>query len=195
MSTVRAFLAINFPLPAVRRIAEEIEALRPKAAEAGCRVAWVPAANIHLTLKFFGAIEELAVEAIRGRLARELPSRKPFDLEAKGLGAFPSPAHPRVLWAGVTPTPELAALQQDVEAWMADLGFSREERAFHPHLTIGRVKDPGRTPAAEWLPTLLDARASLIFGAGAASEVVIYESRTLQQGAEYRALARVAIGK
>lgn len=195
MSRIRAFLAINFPVAVVRRIADEVSSIKQRVADTGCRVAWVPAANIHLTLKFLGMIEAPSAEAIVGRLGRELAGRTPFDLEARALGAFPSPEHPRVLWVGVQAPAALAALQQDVEGWMADLGYAREEKAFHPHLTIGRVKEPGTVPAAEWLPALLQERAATTFGVGRATEVVLYESRTLGSASEYHALGRAALGR
>ena len=192
MSRIRSFVAVNFPVPVVRRIADEVGAMKQRVVDAGCQVAWVPTANLHLTLKFLGMIEAASVEAIIGRLGRELAGRAPFEIEARGLGAFPNLEQPRVLWAGVTPSPKLAALQKDVDEWMADLGFPREERAFHPHLTIGRVKDPGPAPA-QWLPALIAEREALVFGVGRATEVVVYESRTLGAATEYRALGRAAL--
>lgn len=197
---VRAFLAINLPLPVVRRLADEAIALKPRVAEAGLRVAWVPAANLHLTLKFLGPVRAEAVEAIGVRLGRGLRGRAPFDVEVAGLGVFPSPGSganvPRVLWAGVRPSPALAALQADAEGWMEELGFAREERAFHPHLTLGRVKEA--TLAGDGgasLAALLDEKRAVSYGSGRITEVVLYESRTLARGAEYRALARIALGK
>jgi 2'-5' RNA ligase len=192
---VRCFIAVNFPVATIRRIGDEIAALKGPVAAAGLKVRWVPTANIHLTLKFLGPVRLPAVEAIRSRLGRELPPLRGFELEARGMGAFPSPASPRVLWVGVTdpsgPSGALIALQQSIEAWMADLGFAREERRFHPHLTVGRVSH-GHGGGS--LAAILDERAAKSFGGGRVAEVVIYESRTMAQGAEYHALGRVPLG-
>ncbi|MSP59654.1 MAG: RNA 2',3'-cyclic phosphodiesterase [Myxococcales bacterium] len=194
MSTqVRAFLAVNFPLAVTRRVVDEVAAMAPAVAASGWKVAWVPAANLHVTLKFFGMIERASVEAITGRLNRELAQRGPLEMEARGIGAFPNPAHPRVLWAGVHAT-GIAALQQDVEKWMEDLGFPREPRPFHPHVTLGKVKEPGTTQAVEWLPAILAPREQASLGSGRASEVVIYESLTRRAGSEYIVLSRVPFG-
>jgi len=183
---IRAFLAINLPVATVRRIVDEVESIKPAVASSGLKVAWVPPANVHLTLKFLGAIKPESAEAIRDLLRRELAGRAPFELAARGLGAFPSAAHPRVLWAGVVESAALAALQQDVERCTGSLGFPREARPFHAHLTVGRVSS-----GAGSIFALLDERRERDFGGGRVSEVVLYESRTLRTGAEYHALARI----
>lgn len=190
MDRIRCFLALNFPLAVTRRIAEEIELLRGPVAQAGWHVAWAPPANLHLTLKFFGSIAAPSVEGIHVRLRRELGARAPFELEARGLGAFPDPAGAKVLWAGAHGGAALADFRDQIERWMEDTGFPREQRAFHPHVTLGRVKQPGEQPIAP----LLAAREAVSFGQARATEVVIYESRTDPKGAEYRALGRIPIG-
>jgi 2'-5' RNA ligase len=191
VNRIRVFLGINFPITTVRRLADEIAALGGPVAEAGWKVAWVPAANLHLTMKFLGSIAEASVEALRGRLGRELSASAPFEMELRGLGAFPSPAHPRILWAGVRAGAELAALHKDIEGWCEALGHPREERPFHAHVTIGRVKEGAPTGP---LAPLIEARAEKVFGGGRAAEIVIYQSRLQRAGAEYVALARVPIG-
>lgn len=196
---VRAFLAVNLPLPVVRRLTDEATAIKPRVSEAGLRVSWVPAANLHLTLKFLGPVRTEAVEAIAARLGRGLRGRAPFDVEVAGLGAFPEPGSgadaPRILWAGVRASTALAALQADVEGWMEELGFAREERPFHPHLTLGRVKEGAAETGGGSLAALLDEKRAVSYGGGRIAEVVLYETRTLARGAEYRALARIALGK
>jgi 2'-5' RNA ligase len=190
MSSIRAFLAVNLPVPVVRRLVDEVHALQPAVKAAGLEVAWVPAANVHLTLKFFGNIDPVVVAAIQSRLASGLRAHPPFELEARGLGAFPEARRPRVLWAGLRESAPLMALQKDIEDWMEEIGFEREARAFHPHLTLGRVKHGDAS-----LATLLGDREKALFGGGRITEVVLYESRTLRAGAEYIPLTRVALGE
>jgi len=188
---LRCFIAINFPVPTVRRIADQVSALVPQIAAAGLTVRWVPAANIHLTLRFLGPVRPEAVEAIQARLADGLRGARPFDLDVRGLGAFPGPVGPRVLWVGVREQPALRAVQREVEAWMQELGFARDERPYRPHATIGRVTG-GRAEPAD-LTALLGEQQNRGFGTGRVTEVVVYESRTLAKGAEYRPLARVPL--
>ena len=183
----RIFLALNFSVAVTRKIAEEIERRKAPMAEAGFRIAWVPAANLHLTLHFLGSIGEELLEGVIGACKRVAAEHAPFDARAAGLGAFPSLARPSVLWVGVDAPAALSALQRDVEAAMVELGFDKEERAFHPHVTAGRVKQ-GHGPAdAAWSGTVDCGSCPL-------GEIVVYESRTRSAGAEYVARARVPLG-
>jgi 2'-5' RNA ligase len=184
---IRAFLALCFSVGVTRRIAEEVARHKERVAAAGLRVAWVPAANLHLTLQFLGSIPEESVEVVSAAVRRVATAHAPFEARARGLGAFPDARHPRVLWVGVDGGEPLQRLQRDVEGALEGLGFPRETRAFHPHVTVGRVKD-GSPVDVEW-----GGDADL--GASLMSEVVVYESKTLRNGSEYRARARVPIGK
>jgi 2'-5' RNA ligase len=150
-------------------------------------VAWVPAANLHVTLKFIGSIPEELVEGIALRLQRVAAKLPPFEARARGFGAFPSLTHPKVLWVGVEGEP-LVKLQRAVEDAMAELGIEKEERAFHPHLTVGRVKEHHGSAPLPW-------SGDEDLGTSTVSEIVVYESRMHKSGSEYIARARVALGK
>ncbi|HEX8954031.1 MAG TPA: RNA 2',3'-cyclic phosphodiesterase [Polyangia bacterium] len=183
----RIFLALNFSVAATRKIAEEVERKKAPLAEAGFRVAWVPAANLHLTLKFLGSIGDELVDGVTGACRRVAARHPPIEAKAIGLGAFPSPQKPSVLWVGVEAPPALAALQRDVEAAMVELGFDKEERAYHPHVTVGRVKEARGSAADLW-------KSDALVGSSALGEIVVYESKTRSAGAEYVARARVPLG-
>src|SRR4051794_28100006 len=146
----RIFLAMSFSVAVTRKIAEEVERLKQPMNDAGFRVAWVPAANLHLTLKFIGSVEEDLIEGITGACKRVAARYAPIEAKAAGLGAFPSLHKPNVLWVGVQAPQSLSALQRDVEAAMVDLGFDKEERAYHPHVTVGRVKEARGAAAEVW---------------------------------------------
>jgi 2'-5' RNA ligase len=183
----RIFLALNFSVAVTRRIAEEVARFHQPMADAGFRVAWVPAANLHLTLRFIGSIEEDLIEGVTGACKKVAARHRPIEANAVGLGAFPSPNKPNVLWVGVQAPPALAALQGDVEAAMVELGFDKEERAYHPHVTVGRVKEHRGSAADIW-------KSDAQLGSSLMSEIVVYESRTRSAGAEYVARARVPLG-
>jgi 2'-5' RNA ligase len=183
----RIFLALNFSVAATRKIAEEVDRRKAAMGDAGFRVAWVPAANIHLTLKFLGSVGEEVVEGIAGACRRVAARHQPIEAKAIGLGAFPSPQKPNVLWVGVEAPAALAALQREVEGAMIELGFDKEERAYHPHVTVGRVKESRGSAADLWKSDALIASSAL-------ADIVVYESRTRSAGAEYVARARVPLG-
>jgi len=186
---IRLFVAANFSLSVTRRIAEDVETRRKQVGEA-LQVAWVPPANYHVTLKFLGSAPEESVEAIAGRLAKIAAQVAPLPMRAHGLGVFPAPERPRVLWVGVdggaAGGAALGALQQQVERALCELGFPSEDRPFHAHLTVGRVREQ-RSEVA-WT-------SETDYGTSTVNELVVYESRTHAQGAEYVARARVALGK
>jgi 2'-5' RNA ligase len=101
---------------------------------------WVAPDNLHLTLRFYGETAEATEAALRERLRRMKSLAPPFELELAGWGAFPSPARPRVLWIGVGG--ELGPLERlavTAERDAVELGFERERRRFHPHLTVARA--------------------------------------------------------
>jgi RNA 2',3'-cyclic 3'-phosphodiesterase len=183
----RTFLALSFSVAATRKVAEEVERRKAAMSDAGFRVAWVPAANLHLTLKFLGSIGEELVEGVTGACRRVAARHLPFEAKAVGLGAFPSLQKPSVLWVGVEAPAALAALQRDVEAAMVGLGFDKEERIYHPHVTVGRVKESRGSAEELWKGDALLASSSL-------PEIIVYESRTRSAGAEYVARARVPLG-
>ena len=137
---MRAFIAL--PLPAdVKTHLRSISAKLDRMAAGSVR--WVPAEQIHLTLKFLGEIDEAKVPAISAELKRIAPGSAPWKARLAGLGGFPGGSSPRVIWVGLEDGGASASLNSQVEAAMVSLGFERESRGFTPHLTLGRRK-PGR---------------------------------------------------
>ena len=98
-------------------------------------------ANIHLSLKFLGEIEETREPELRTALQRAAGTHsepRPLTLQITGFGVFPDYHRPHVVWAGVTPEPGLELLQHGIEQAFAPLGFPTEARAFRPHVTLAR---------------------------------------------------------
>ena len=191
---IRAFVAINFSVPATRRLAEAAADLRKQAMAAATelRATWVPTANLHLTLKFLGEIPEENASAILLALRRGLQSASPlgsidpFEIRAGGFGAFPSLETARVLWFGVDGGAMLGKLAERIEQALFELGFPREARPLSPHVTIGRVTE------GVWPASVTTQRAEI--ATSRITEVVLYESRPVQKGQEYVALGRIGIG-
>src|SRR5215468_8405265 len=138
----RLFLAVNLGVATTRRIADAVAKMRAAADRRDLRVGWVPPANLHVTLKFLGWSSADVVEAVRDRLLVAMAGMKGFELQARGAGGFPSDGSARVLWVGLhDPSGALAPLADRVDGQMAELGYPRETRSFHPHITVGRVKE------------------------------------------------------
>ena len=104
-------------------------------------VRWVPAENIHITLKFLGEVSKEKAAEVGGVLEEVSSGYEPFRVEPSGFGAFPSERKARVVWAGVGEGAEtLRAVAGRLEASLEELGFEREKRGYTPHITLGRAR-------------------------------------------------------
>jgi len=164
-----------------QRLATAIDRLRPHAAD----VAWVAPANLHVTLKFLGQVDEARAPAVADALRTASARHRAFDVAVRGLGAFPSPTRPRVLWAGLEDDAgALAVLAEAIDACCGELGFPRETRPFAAHVTLGRVREPTRRPQlGEALARPVD------FGRFAVARVSLMRSELSPRGARYSELA------
>lgn len=184
METVRAFVACLLDLGTTRRVADLSKALRRKADAAGWKASWVPPPNLHVTVKFLGDVDAGLVPALSDALARAAGGVAPLRLGVKGLDGFPAPARPRVIVLDVAQGREaLAALAGAVDDALADVGMPREKRAFHGHVTLARVKQAGGA-LADLGPLDVD------LGVSPVTELTLYRSDLLRQGAEYHVLSR-----
>jgi 2'-5' RNA ligase len=95
---IRAFLAIDLEPQVIEKICRSIDDLRERIPA----VRWVPMTNLHLTVKFFGNVEEARVEPIAAALREQLHLFPRFTINAKGLGVFPERGRPKILWVGLT---------------------------------------------------------------------------------------------
>jgi len=133
--TIRTFIAIEIPGTIISKIRELQDGIRAY----GFKIRWVRTENIHLTLKFLGDVEEIKINEIANAVAETVKGHSPITLQAKGIGVFPGIKRPRVLWVGLAGQLEaLVRLQQTLDENLMALGFSREERTFKGHLTMGR---------------------------------------------------------
>jgi len=134
---LRLFVAIDLP----KRVKKEVAGAVGRLEAEELPVKWVDPELYHLTVKFLGPVERDRVEAVEGALEKIGGETAPFDLTFSGFGAFPTIRRPRVLWLGADASPAIRALKQDLEWTLAAIGFDRETRAFHPHVTLGRARD------------------------------------------------------
>lgn len=137
MSKIRSFLAIELP----SAIAKGIKRVQDDLKQSHADVRWIEPRRIHLTLKFFGNIDEEACGGIMDTVGKAVSEVKPFTLSIKGLGAFPRWKNPRVVWLGVEDGGGVVKpLQRMIEECLQGIGYPREARDFKPHLTLGRVR-------------------------------------------------------
>jgi len=133
---VRLFVALNFSAELRERLWAAAEPLR--ALDLPAR--WVPADDLHLTLKFLGETPEDRLEELGRALDQAVTGVRPLPVTVEGFGAFPNAKSPTVIWAGVVSEPALELLQHGVERAFGPLGFPPEGRPFRPHVTLGRAR-------------------------------------------------------
>lgn len=138
-ATIRVFIALDIPAEARQVLSATVRQLQA-AIPGGVR--WVDPASVHLTLKFLGDIDPNLINSVFEAMLQSARGVAPFQLRLLGLGLFPNARQPRVLWAGVDGDLDpLKDLQKRVDESVSALGFSRERQPFHPHLTLGRLRD------------------------------------------------------
>lgn len=181
---VRTFVAVEISAEMRTRAAQLIGRLGSTSA----KVKWVEPHNLHMTLKFLGDVDMLEVPQLCQAVTDAVADSPPFEIEARGAGAFPDLRNPRTVWLGMgRGTEEMVELHDAVERALAPLGFRREQRRFRPHLTIGRVRGGG--PGIAELAEILAEQADFAGGVASVEEVVVFSSELGRNGPSYEVLA------
>jgi 2'-5' RNA ligase len=184
---IRAFIAVDLDDPVIEKVCNVVEILKPRITE----IRWLRKENLHLTLKFLGNIAESQVEPITAALRHPLGLFSPCTISAKGLGVFPDFRRPKILWVGLTGD-QLVQLAAEIESALMPIGFTPENRAFTPHLTIGRWRE-GSRPAKN-LRQEIDSLNDFEFGACAVRQIVLFQSVLKPEGASYSELRTIQLG-
>ncbi len=177
----RLFVAVRLDEAVNAAIVPVAARLREKTRRFGMRCSWAAAEGWHLTLKFLGQTEPSRLEPLSAALGTAASRGRACRADACGIGFMPAHGRPRVIYAQVE-GPGLSALASEVEAAAAACGFEPEERDFKGHMTIARVRQPGRW--REFKEELEDCR-TMHFGTSRISELAIYESRLGRGPARY----------
>ena len=134
--TIRSFFAFDIEDQTIIRRLSKVQAML---INTGADLKPVNAENIHLTIRFLGDVHQSMVDAIYEEMKQI--TFKPFEIELEGLGAFPKPNYPRVVWAGIKKgANELKDVFEQLEPRLRGLGFKPDTKGFSPHLTIARVR-------------------------------------------------------
>jgi RNA 2',3'-cyclic 3'-phosphodiesterase len=177
----RGFVAVVPPddvLAAVDTAVSGIEV--PSTARLTTRPQW------HLTLQFLG--NRVDFDAVAGALGALAVRGASVCLGA--AGAFPSERRGRVLWLGVSEGDALLAqLAASVGALLARVGYPPEDRPYHAHVTLARLKAP-----ADLRPVVAAIGPGPVGRPWTVEEVVLFQSKTKRTGSEYTARARIPLG-
>lgn len=179
MSQIRAFIAIEIPDEIGKALRDTRQILTSRPEQGGIR--WVKMSNIHLTLRFLGNVDSTLLPVLYERLDIIAAGNAPFSLDLDILGCFPNSRRPRVIWVGlVGDTERLSLLYGSVESMLTSLGWDAEGRKYHPHLTLGRVKDSRRVVKSQlpWGEVLVEGHMEV-------KSIHLVESQLLPTGALY----------
>jgi 2'-5' RNA ligase len=136
---MRVFVAVELP----EKIKNQIAVVQSELKKTQAQVSWVKPGNIHVTLKFLGEVGEEKMKEVFIAAERGGKGTKKFRMSLKGLGGFPNLNRPRVIWVGTASgEKELCELQGRVETELEKVGFSRDDRKFSAHFTLGRARFP-----------------------------------------------------
>ncbi len=152
----RTFVALPIPQERAEKLARLQSLIAPELPTAR----WVEPEKFHLTLAFLGDVPDADLTLLCRTVADAVLSFPPFELSLEGLGVFPDPTRPRVVWAGVTGSDleQLSVTQKAVAAAVASVGYPLEDDRFSPHITLGRLK-PGARAVGRLLPPASPLRA------------------------------------
>jgi 2'-5' RNA ligase len=192
MEQVRTFIAIELDETIEDALADLQEQLKAKVPRDSVR--WVKSEGIHLTLKFLGNVPANRIEEVERTLTQACVGFPAFSFSVGGLGCFPNPRRPRVVWVGVQEeSGTLKRLQKAIEDGMERLGFPPEGRRFHAHLTLGRTQRRASSGDVRRLGQLVEETDIGELGRMEARAVSLMKSDLKPTGAVYTQLAAVEL--
>jgi 2'-5' RNA ligase len=181
----RVFCAIHLPQEVREKVSAHSIRLRQELPEANA--SWNRPDNIHLTVKFLGDTPESRVKSLSSAAANAAMSVEPFPIGVQGSGVFPNLRAPRVLWVGIEDlNGTLARFYLRFEEECAKAGFKKEMRAFHPHLTLARLRKPQHARALAQAHTRLQLEPIEF----TASELLVIRSELSSGGSKYTTISR-----
>jgi 2'-5' RNA ligase len=183
----RTFIAVSAS-PEIRRAAGKLaDLLRPAAGD----VKWVAPENLHWTLQFLGDVDDLEIPTVCNAVSTAIEKLEPFDLEARGAGAFPAADRPRTLWLGAGAGAQaMVALHAAIQKKLDRLGYRGEGRRYVPHITLGRA---GRDAPPRSLVRELASLAEFDAGSMLVEEVTVFASKLQPGGPVYDVLSRAPL--
>ncbi len=179
--SIRSFLAFDIESDTVLN---RLSIAQRQLVQTGADLKLVETQNIHITVRFLGNITPETAEKIFDEMTQVQFTS--FTVQIKGLGAFPNPNYPRVVWAGITTgADQLKSVFSQIEPKLRDLGFTPDTRGFSPHLTIARVRS-GRNK--QQLAQFLNENANFEFGIVNAQCFRLKKSQLTPKGPIYSTL-------
>ncbi|HZE96541.1 MAG TPA: RNA 2',3'-cyclic phosphodiesterase [Planctomycetota bacterium] len=168
---MRCFVAVK-PSKSLRA---EVARIQEDLRRAGADVRWIGPEELHVTLRFFGDLDEARVSRLRASFPQIAAAQPGFSLTYAGVGEFP-----KVVWIGGSR--EADPLATAIEAAAEAEGPPRDKYGFTPHLTIGRIRSSRGETA---LTSAISERKSLEVGLDQVRVFSLIQSTLTPQGPVY----------
>ena len=182
----RLFVGARISVGAANALAGCAETLARRARDAGVELRWVAPANYHVTLAFLGWAGVDTIGPVCDALQAAVAGEPRITFRTSRLGGFASLDQATVLWAGIEDATALTRLATSIGAAMAGLGFPRDARPYHPHVTIARLRE------ARAIRDVVLPMAEQMFGDTRIDAVTLFESETKSSGSVYLELEKIA---
>ena len=192
MSLLRAFIAIEIPTELQQKVYKATSNFRRGI---DSLVRWTAMDNMHLTLKFLGDVPQPNLEFLIQILRTQAVLVSPFAIQLAGLGSFPSPKRPRVIYIGIQAPAALGALQREIESAVRRLGYESEEHPFSPHLTLGRVRQNISPIDQQTIRRAIEGTQVDVPGSARVDSVHLYKSELKPSGSVYTRLYSAPLKK
>ncbi|MCX7991736.1 MAG: RNA 2',3'-cyclic phosphodiesterase [Proteobacteria bacterium] len=182
MDKLRLFVAIDIDREGI----DKIIPLQKHLAEVLKDVRWTKEDTWHITIKFLGEVKASLLDKIAHCLNEIKNNFSAFTLELDKLDFFPDARIPRVIFLGLKECLELKKLAGEIENKLAEIGFPKEKREFHGHLTLGRIKDTKKFLQSN--PKYRDMQVPSIQYSFDVKEFHLYKSELKKDGPSYTRL-------
>ncbi|MCX8069649.1 MAG: RNA 2',3'-cyclic phosphodiesterase [Thermodesulfovibrionales bacterium] len=179
---MRAFIAI----PIDDALKKELQGYIKQASLLTHSVRWTKRDNMHITIKFLDEITQELADKLAFELNKITKKYQPFELIINGTGTFPNLKVPRVLWVGIEKSETLHRLYQEIENLCTDVGIKKDDKAFSPHITVGRIKDK----LSESMFDFIRASGNKKWGSLKVNEILLMKSVLKPEGPEYSVMKR-----
>ena len=183
---IRTFIAVDLPSSVLDALGQISTQLQSKLSNTPVR--WVNFEKMHLTLKFLGDVSTENIGMVERILRSEAAKRPVMEIGIGGIGAFPKPRHPRVIWIGVEAPSELFDLRRGIEDGVARLGYNYDKYEFTPHLTLGRISRKASATDVRAVGNVLHDFQVGFIGVARIDAVHLYRSDLHPDGAKYTRL-------
>jgi RNA 2',3'-cyclic 3'-phosphodiesterase len=184
---VAAFPPASIATSLQAAVADLANGIQPRA------IRWTRPEQVHLTLNFLGAIEIARIPEIESALQAACAGHRQQKVRVAGLGCFPNPNRPQIIWAGLAgDLRPLQSLKESIDAHLLACGCVGEDRPFHPHLTIGRTSELNATERRK-VAEALSREQERDFGAWQIGSIDLMRSVLSSQGAVYETLRSIRL--